>query len=115
MPNLAEGIAAFQAGGYTIAFKILKPIADDGDAEAQCIIANMYHLGLGLERNTLEAVKWYKKSAEQGYGLASNNLAGIFLVGDDGIEVDQAEAKKWYKKAREQGFLHTPSSPSTLI
>ncbi|PIG92355.1 tetratricopeptide repeat protein [Gloeocapsopsis sp. IPPAS B-1203] len=109
MPNLAEGIAAFQAGDYTTAVKILKPIADCGEAEAQCIIANIYHLGLGLERNILEAVKWYKKAAEQGYGLASNNLAGIFLSGDNGIEVDRAEAEKWYKKAKDQGFLHTPS------
>lgn len=109
MPNLAQGIAAFEAGDYTIAFKILKPIANRGEPEAQCIIANIYHLGLGLERNILEAVKWYKKSAEQGYGLASNNLAGIFLIGDDGIEVDQAEAEQWYKKAIEQGFIYTPT------
>lgn len=109
MSNLAEGIAAFEAGNYTIAFKILKPIADNKNPEAQCIIANIYHLGLGLERNILEAVKWYKKSAQQGYGVASNNLAGIFLVGNDGLEANQAEAEKWYKKAREQGFLHTPN------
>ena len=106
MPNLAEGMAAFKVGDYKVAFEILKPIADRGEAEPQCMIANMYHLGLGMEVNMLEAVKWYRKSAEQGYGVASNNLAGIFEVGDEGIEADPIKAKKLRKQAREQGFLH---------
>ena len=107
MSNLAEGMAAFKARDYRVAFEILKPIADCGEAEPQCMIANMYHLGLGMEINTLEAVKWYKKSAEQGYGVASNNLAEIFEVGDDGIEADPTEATRLRKQARKQGFLHT--------
>lgn len=107
MPNLTAGLAAFEAEDYTKAFRLLKPLADQGDAEAQCLVANMYHLGLGLERDVLEAVKWYKRSAAQGYGIASNNLAEIFMFGDQRIAVSQSEAKKWYQKAREQGFLHT--------
>lgn len=107
MSNLTAGLAAFEAKDYTNAFKLLKPIAERGDAEAQCIVANMYHLGLGLEKNVLEAVEWYKKSAEQGYGVASNNLSGIFRVGEQGISMNRAEAEKWHQKAEEQGFLHT--------
>jgi TPR repeat protein len=107
MTDLTAGLAAFEAKNYTNAFKFLKPIAEGGDAEAQCIVANMYHLGLGLKRDVLEAVKWYKKSASQGYGVASNNLAGIFAIGDRGISIDRVEAKKWYRQAREQGFLHS--------
>lgn len=112
MSNLTAGLAAFEAEDYTNAFKLLKPIAEQGDAEAQCIVANMYHLGLGLEKNILEAVEWYEKSAKQGYGVASNNLAGIFLMGDRGIAMDRAEAEKWFQKAKEQGFLHVPDLQS---
>ncbi len=114
MSNLAIGLAALEAEDYTNAFRLLKPIADRGDAEAQCIVANMYHLGLGLERDVLEAVEYYKKSAEQGYGVASNNLAGIFTFGDRGIAIDRTEAEKWYQKAREQGFLHSPNRSTYL-
>lgn len=32
MPNLEEGLAAFEAGDYTKAFRLLKPIAEQGDA-----------------------------------------------------------------------------------
>lgn len=107
MPNLEEGLAAFEGGDYTKAFNLLKPIAEQGDAEAQCIIANMYHLGLGLERSGLEAIKWYTRAALAGYGVASNNLAEIFRAGSCGVGPDRAEAEKWYYKAKEQGFLHT--------
>ena len=113
MSNLTSGLAAFEAKNYLDAFKLLKPIADQGDAEAQCIVANMYHLGLGLERDVLEAVKWYKKSADQGYGVASNNLAEIFAFGDLGIATDRTGAEKWYQKAKEQRFLHSRNLPTS--
>lgn len=108
MSNLIAGLAAFEANDYANAFKLLKPLADQGDAEAQCIIGNMYDLGLGLERDIIKAVEWYRKSAEQGYGLASNNLGTIFKSGREGILMDRVESNKWYQKAREQGFMHSP-------
>ncbi|MBW4663916.1 MAG: sel1 repeat family protein [Chroococcus sp. CMT-3BRIN-NPC107] len=104
MSNLTAGLAAFEAKNYHHAFKLLKPIAERGDAEAQCVVANIYHLGLGLERNVLEAVNWYKKSAAQGYGVASNNLGTILTIGEPGLSVDRIEAERWYQKARKQDF-----------
>ncbi|MEM7716982.1 MAG: tetratricopeptide repeat protein [Cyanobacteria bacterium P01_A01_bin.68] len=105
--SLKAGLNPFQVKDYGKAFELLKPIADEGDAEAQCIIGNMYQLGLGLERNILKAVKWYKKSAEKGYGVASNNLGEILRVGEkDVIGIDLKESVKWLRKAREQGFMH---------
>lgn len=68
MSNLEEGLAAFKTGDYTKAFELLKPVAEQGDAEAQCIIGNMYQLGIGIERSDSsgsEAIQWYIKSAEQ--------------------------------------------------
>jgi len=107
MSNLKAGAAAFRATDYDKAFKLLKPIADKGDAQAQCIIGNMYQLGLGLERDISKAIEWYKKSAKKGYGVASNNLGEILRVGEkDVIPVDSKEGDKWIRKAREQGFMH---------
>jgi TPR repeat protein len=109
MSSMSEGLSAFESKDYLRAFHILESIAKSGDAEAQCIVANMYHLGLGLEQNISQAVEWYRKSAEQGYGVASNNLAGIYQIGVHGDDPDSTAAEYWYKKAREQGFLHSPS------
>ncbi len=109
MSNFQEGLTAFQTGNYGKAFKLLEPVAEAGNAEAQCIIANMYQLGMGRNRDISQAINWYKKSSQNGYGVASNNLGSIFLAGDDGIEADLSKAKEWYSLARKQGFINTPA------
>lgn len=105
MTNLEKGIDAFRSENYAEALHLLKLLAEEGNAEAQCIIANIYHLGLGIDKNGSEAIKWYTRSAEQGYAVASNNLAGIFLMGDCGVAANPKEAHKWYQLSQEQGFL----------
>ena len=49
------------------------------------------------------AVKYYKKSAEQGNEKAQFNFALCYAKGE-GVEKDLREAAKWYRKAAEQGF-----------
>ena len=99
--SLKAGLNAFQVKDYGKALELLKPIADEGAAEAQCIIGNMYQLGLGLERNILKAVKWYKKSAEKGYGVASNNLGEILRVGEkDGMNPPRQSSVFFHEAAR---------------
>ena len=49
-----------------------------------------------------EAVKWYRKSAEQGYMYGQYNLGDCYENGK-GVTQDYAEAAKWYKKAADQG------------
>jgi TPR repeat protein len=107
MPNnLKEGLSAFQSENYHAAFDLLIPFAEGGNAEAQCIIGNIYQLGLGKEINLSEAFRWYMKSSEQGYGVASSNLAGMLAVGFDNVNPDKVKANKFLAKAKEQGFLH---------
>ncbi|WP_041225825.1 hypothetical protein [Crinalium epipsammum] len=62
----------------------------------------------------LEAINWYKKSSLQGYGVASNNLAGMLLAGCDRTSASTFEADKLFRIAREQGFLHAPQSSDYL-
>ena len=49
-----------------------------------------------------EAVKWYRKAAEQGHAAAQYNL-GVCYRNGIGISTDESEAVKWYRKAAEQG------------
>ena len=48
----------------------------------------------------MEAVKWYRKAAEQDLALAQYNLAVCYDRGD-GVAEDHVEAVKWYRKAAE--------------
>jgi len=51
----------------------------------------------------VEAVKWYRKAAEQNLAEAQYNL-GVCLYAGAGVTKDQVEAVKWYRKAAEQNF-----------
>ncbi len=54
------------------------------------------------KKDYAEAVKWYRKAAEQGDKDAQNSLGYMYKYGY-GITQDYAEAVKWYRKATEQG------------
>jgi TPR repeat protein len=62
----------------------------------------MYANGRGVEQDHAEAVKWYRKAAEQGHADAQNNLGFCYEKGW-GVEQDYAEAVKWYRKAADHG------------
>jgi hypothetical protein len=63
----------------------------------------MYADGEGVTKDAAEAVKWYRKAAEQGDAGAQVFLASRYRYGD-GVAKDSAEAAKWYRKAAEQGL-----------
>jgi len=54
----------------------------------------------------VEAVKWFRKAAEQGLAPAQAQLGFHYYKGE-GVAKDQVEAVKWYRKAAEQG--HAPA------
>ena len=65
----------------------------------------MYNVGQCYEnaQNNSEAVRWYRKAAEQGIADAQWKLGHLYQYGSLGISEDKAEAIKWYRKAAEQG------------
>jgi TPR repeat protein len=50
----------------------------------------------------VEAVKWYRKAAEQGHVAAQHNL-GLCYQNGHGVSQNDSEAVKWYRKAAEKG------------
>jgi TPR repeat protein len=50
-----------------------------------------------------QAVKWFRKAAEQGEASAQNNLGAMYAKGE-GVPQNDAQALKWYRKATEQGY-----------
>lgn len=98
------GIQEFRAQDYAAALPLLKRSAERGDAEAQCMLGNIYQLGLGESAIDEErAIAWYYRSANQGYGVATSNLAGMVWP------VSREAAAALYQLAKEQGFAHTPA------
>ena len=87
-------------------FEEIKAKAEKGDAEAQCNLAQCYDGGIsvGITNDFHEAVKWYRKAADQGHVDAQYNL-GIYHAIGIGIAKDSAEAAKWFRRAAEQGHV----------
>jgi TPR repeat protein len=54
-----------------------------------------------VSKDYAEAVKWYRKAAEQNHSGAQSNLGVCYATGQ-GVLKDYAEAVKWYRKAAEQ-------------
>ena len=66
-------------------------------------IGECFHNGWGTKRDDSEAVKWYRKAAEQGFAAAQFELAGCCIDGF-GMKQDKTEAFEWYRKADEKGI-----------
>ncbi len=59
--------------------------------------------GKDVPVDLMEAVKWYKKAATQGYAKAQYNL-GVMYRNGQGVEKDDEKAVEWYRKAADQGY-----------
>ncbi|GHT32760.1 hypothetical protein AGMMS49592_0010 [Endomicrobiia bacterium] len=51
--------------------------AEQGFAEAQYNLGVMYYKGEGVKQDYKEAIKWFKKAAEQGHSGAKTALTKI--------------------------------------
>lgn len=94
--------AAFEAGDYETAYKLLKPLADQGDTKAQNHLGVHYFLGLGVAKDQRKAVEWYEKAAKQGDPDAQRNLGDMYMNGH-GVQKDDFKAYMWYFAAVQQG------------
>ena len=68
--GLEDGINAYQAGNHAQALELLRPVADQGIAEAQNYVGKIYEEGRNnITRDYEEALKWYSLAAEQGQNI----------------------------------------------
>ena len=81
----------------------LQQKAEAGDIAAQLNLALCYDIGSGIEKNPVEAHKWFLKAAEQGNGRAMNAVGNYYKYGTGGVEKDLETAITWYRKSAEQG------------
>jgi clan AA aspartic protease (TIGR02281 family) len=82
--------------------RLLRPLADRGNAEAQTLVGRMYHDGLGVQQSYAQAALLYRKAAEQGYKSAQGWLGLMYEYGD-GVPQNYALAMKWILMAAKQG------------
>jgi len=98
-----DGVAAYQRGDYATAMRLWRPLADQGNGDAQYNIGIMYDKGFGVRPNDATAASWHRKAADQGVADAQFELAEMYRVGR-GVPQDYVAAGSWYRKAADQGY-----------
>ncbi len=60
--------------------------------------------GVGVERDPVKAVQFFRQAADLGNADAMDYLATCYMYGD-GVEENQTEANRWFTKAAEGGNI----------
>src|SRR5258708_21444568 len=63
-------LAGYGRKDYKTAWKLVRPLAEEGNSYAQFTIGKMYANGEGTSRDYKKAAMWYRKAADQGMALA---------------------------------------------
>jgi TPR repeat protein len=82
----------------------IRSSAENGDADSQVQLADIYRYGKGVKIDYKESFQWATKAAEQGNAQAQHYL-GICYTYGMGVKMDPEVAFKWYLKAAEQGHV----------
>jgi TPR repeat protein len=93
---------AYQRGEYATVLQIIRPLAEQGDTNAQYNIGIMYREGQGVPQDYAEAVKWYRLAADQGDAEAQLNLGTRYAQGQ-GVPQDYVLAHVWFNLSAAQG------------
>lgn len=67
-------------------------------------IGDRYRLGLGVEKNDVEAARWFQFASDQGSDEGQLKLAGMYFYGH-GVKLDYAQAEKLTLQSALQGNI----------
>jgi TPR repeat protein len=99
---LEDGKAAYKSGDYATAVRLLRPLADLGNADAQNNLGAIYYSGHGVPQDYAQAAEWYRRAANQGGRTEQAALGWVYEEGQ-GVPQDYAQAAIWYRKAANRG------------
>ncbi|HEX8615226.1 MAG TPA: tetratricopeptide repeat protein [Telluria sp.] len=92
----------------------LLPLAESGNAAAQCLLADAYDLADVGPRDSVQAVHWYRQAAAQGF-MRAEYFLGSMLASGIGTERDVAEAIHWMRIVADKGDSAAQYSLAELL
>ena len=101
--ELDDAVDAMRSGDFAEAYCIMRPLAEDGDADAQYNIGWMYMNGYGLRVNDSLALEWWEKASEQGHSDASFSIGMLYSLGEGEVSKNSNEAIDYYLIAADAG------------
>ena len=97
--GLKSAKRAYDQKDYANAFNEFRPMAEQGNTEAQFYVGKMYMMGQGVLKDEDEAIKWFRVSADKGNADAQFFLGSYYLL----PHRDIAEGAKWLRLSADQG------------
>jgi uncharacterized protein len=98
-----DALAAYDRNEYGAALQLMRPLAEQGNAEAQNSIGALYYHGYGVTQDFKEAIKWYRLAAAQGNLDAQLNLGSMYYEGE-GVAEDLVRSHMWLSIVADRGF-----------
>ena len=99
-----DGGAALKRGDYAEALRLWRPLADQGDANAQYMLGIMYANGRGVPQNDVQAHMWFNLAAsrapasERDEAIKMRNVAASNMTPEQ-IGEAQRLAQEWKPKS----------------
>lgn len=107
--DLEDGIAAFEKHDFNTAVRLIEPLADQGNVEAEYFMGTFYMYGHGVPMDPPQATTWFKRAyghwetqARAGNAQAMVEIATMLTSGL-GVARDDKAAADWLRKAGELG------------
>jgi TPR repeat protein len=72
-----DGMASYNRGDYVPAIRLLRPLAEQGNAKAQSVLGVMYRRGEGVARSSVRAFIWLSRAAARGDARARVELHDV--------------------------------------
>ena len=74
---------AMERGDYAKVFRLLKPIADQGDPSSLFLVGTMYETGMGVTQSNKKANEYYEKALKYSNGEYDSSLQQLMgLIGE---------------------------------
>lgn len=89
---------AYDRASYASSLKVWLPKAQEGDAQAQVNVGEIFERGVGSEPQFDLAAQWYQRAAAQGNARAMINLGNLYEQGL-GVRQDSVQALNLYRQA----------------
>jgi len=100
--QIGIALRAFRSGYDHAALALLKPLASEGNPQAQYWLADMYQNGMAVKADGAAARDLLEKSAAQGFVPAERRLGELYLQGTQILQ-NYGKAQTWLHSAAVAG------------
>lgn len=103
--SFEDAMLEYERGEYIAAYQLIRPLAEQGDPDAQLMLGFMYDMGHGVPQDFAEMEKWYKRAARQGNTAAQSTVR---------LMEERSRMEAWYRGDVEPGDAAARPDPLLL-